>query len=985
MATATTTLSTPGAQQAPPSIQQVLYALQVLCTTSWDEPNIKRDANRWLEHFQTTIEAWTIADQLLQLPASNETTNIHYFGAQTLHMKIQLKYQELPASARNSLKESLLNHMRKFCVGPQHVVVTQLCVALALLALQMEEWTDPVQDVAFIFTPKQGEAIPDNVRSGMLSCLLEFLTVLPEESGNKRVLLLSERRVAFYRMLDKHASDIVQLLANYFQLAGSNKSMQAKVFKCLLSWLKYSSLLTTVVNSTNVFGGGVDVSDIFLKMISFAFDSLSSHELIETAVDVISEATRQSAIEMDRSKGEQELVLPHIGRLLLQNILQLREKYLKDIFNDRSVTQGHEDEVDGDIDEVKGFCRIFAEFGESFVDVISLGSNEALALIETLLRFVDYPDAEVVGVTVWFWYRLSKTMESRIISPTFVQVFTRLVVILIHQLKFPHDFEGWSKVDQDEFRNWRKELSDVLKDAAAVLTGDQCLAVIYQSFEQYLAQFAANQVSWREVEACLYGIRSISPFVSKSNPLLSKVMDALPNLPNQGYLHYSTMLLFANYAEWVREHPTYIPIAFNTILSGFSNQKLHAAATNSLKSLCRSCRGHLTTYLDNLLAVYEACGKMDLALHERGEVAAAVSYAMSPLPNSTVLSILQRILVPSIVSINQQASLVSVEPAQMSNVSKHISVELFMIFSIFKNLEMKALAPNETHPCIEVMKGSWSVWTALFQFCKADENIMDNLCFVFKYAARSNPEQFTMFLTPTVKLLVDSFSTNPHSCFIYLANVIVGEYAHRGQNYLEILTSMLGMFSMQTFELLKTPSNFRTHSDVVEEFFEFVIKYIRNSPLSIARQDLQFWRLLFDCALGGLEIVHSKKAIESMLAFFEQLFKKMEDSNELKVVVQNIMQTHGVPIVKELVIGYAEHLPTIASYWVSNVLKMMRDCWANDMQGWMIAVLSGIPDNMLSATEKDLLLRVFLRAGDKQEIADFLDHFTQLYGGRSHD
>jgi len=46
------------------------------------------------------------------------------------------------------------------------------------------------------------------------------------------------------------------------------------------------------------------------------------------------------------------------------------------------------------------------------------------------------------------------------------------VVILIHQLKYPLDFEGWSKADQDEFRSWRKELSEVLKDAAVVLTGE---------------------------------------------------------------------------------------------------------------------------------------------------------------------------------------------------------------------------------------------------------------------------------------------------------------------------------------------------------------------------------------------------------------------------------------------------------------------------------------------------------------------------------
>jgi len=75
---------------------------------------------------------------------------------------------------------------------------------------------------------------------------------------------------------------------------------------------------------------------------------------------------------MDRRKGEHELVLPNIGRLLLQNILNLRERYLKEIFDGKSVTQvclkasasrsaminisnlinskGYEDNGEGDID-----------------------------------------------------------------------------------------------------------------------------------------------------------------------------------------------------------------------------------------------------------------------------------------------------------------------------------------------------------------------------------------------------------------------------------------------------------------------------------------------------------------------------------------------------------------------------------------------------------------------------------------------------------
>jgi transportin-3 len=103
-------------------------------------------------------------------------------------MKILLKYSELPPGARMSLKDSILSHLKRLCTGPGHVI-TQLCVSLALLALQMEEWTDSIKEVIHSFTPNE-TTTNDQMRFGMLTCLLEFLTVLPEEAGNKRVLVL---------------------------------------------------------------------------------------------------------------------------------------------------------------------------------------------------------------------------------------------------------------------------------------------------------------------------------------------------------------------------------------------------------------------------------------------------------------------------------------------------------------------------------------------------------------------------------------------------------------------------------------------------------------------------------------------------------------------------------------------------------------------------------------------------------------------------
>jgi hypothetical protein len=191
----------------------------------------------------------------------------------------------------------------------------------------------------------------------------------------------NERRTIFYRLLDTQSSNVVQLLASFFQLAGSSTSMQSKVFRCLLSWLRHSSMLTTAVGTqavsaqlSSLLGGPTpsNIRDIFLQMISFAFDALPSEELFETAVDVICEAIRQSSIDIDRTEtrgaGEvKQLTLSNVAQMLLHKVLVLRDQQLNGVLKNHSVAEGHVLTGDDDIDMVKvqlrySFCFLLSPF-----------------------------------------------------------------------------------------------------------------------------------------------------------------------------------------------------------------------------------------------------------------------------------------------------------------------------------------------------------------------------------------------------------------------------------------------------------------------------------------------------------------------------------------------------------------------------------------------------------------------------------------------
>lgn len=92
-----------------------------------------------------------------------------------MRTKIHHSFHELPTEAHESLRNSLLEHISQINEDTNTVIVTQLCLALADLILQMPTWQQASLDLISRFS-----------RSNMWP-LLEILTVLPEELESRSV------------------------------------------------------------------------------------------------------------------------------------------------------------------------------------------------------------------------------------------------------------------------------------------------------------------------------------------------------------------------------------------------------------------------------------------------------------------------------------------------------------------------------------------------------------------------------------------------------------------------------------------------------------------------------------------------------------------------------------------------------------------------------------------------------------------------------
>lgn len=84
---------------------------------------------------------------------------------------------DLDANARVQLRDSLVELLWQSAKGPKAIIV-QLCLAIADLAIQLLDWKTVIPDLVEKFkdTPV---------------CLLELLSVLPEEMNNNTKLPLT--------------------------------------------------------------------------------------------------------------------------------------------------------------------------------------------------------------------------------------------------------------------------------------------------------------------------------------------------------------------------------------------------------------------------------------------------------------------------------------------------------------------------------------------------------------------------------------------------------------------------------------------------------------------------------------------------------------------------------------------------------------------------------------------------------------------------
>uniref|UniRef100_A0A803TZ97 Transportin-3 n=1 Tax=Anolis carolinensis TaxID=28377 RepID=A0A803TZ97_ANOCA len=695
-----------------------------------------------------------------------------------MKMKIQTSFYELPTDSHVSLRDSLLSHIQNL-KDMSHVIVTQLALAIADLALQMASWKGCVHTLV--------EKYNNDVTS--LPFLLEILTVLPEEVHSRSLRIGANRRTEIIEDLAFYSSTVVSLLVTCVEKVGNDEKMLIKIFRCLGSWFNLGVLDSTFMANS--------------KLLSLLFEVLqqdkTSSNLHEAASDCVCSALY--AIE------NVETNLP-LALQLFQGVLTLETAYHMAVARE-------------DLDKVLNYCRIFTELCETFLDKIVCTPGQGLGdlrTIELLLICAGHPQYEVVEISFNFWYRLGEHLyktEDAIIHSIFKAYIQRLLHALARHCQLDPDHEGIPE-ETDDFGEFRMRVSDLVKDLIFLVGSVECFA----------------QVRVKR-KAAAFVLKARMGKLEENNPTLVEVLDGVVRLPESVHVavRYTSIELVGEMSEVVDRNPQFLDPVLGYLMKGLCEKTLASVSAKAIHNICSVCRDHMAQHFNGLLEIARSLDSFMLSPDAAVGLLKGTALVLARLPLEKISPCLGELCAVQVMALKK---LLSQEPS--NGLSSDPTVPLDRLAVIFRHTN-PIVENGQTHPCQKVIQEIWPVLSETLNKHRADNRIVERCCRCLRFAVRCVGKGSAALLQPLVTQMVSVYQEHQHSCFLYLGSILVDEYGME-EGCRQGLLDMLQALCVPTFRLIEQPNGLQNHPDTVDDLFRLATRFIQRSPWAIAATTL---------------------------------------------------------------------------------------------------------------------------------------------------
>ncbi|KAG7396632.1 Transportin-3 [Phytophthora boehmeriae] len=899
----------------------VLSALDTLYQPHLTHPEQTQAADAFLRGFQLTPEAFTVCASLLDqfLPRNNVTVTGNtgtvtsgnhqvtlsaaavptvFFAAQTLANK--LRRQHGAARTDSGLWTPRIVDWLASGVKVPKMVVTQLLLALvaALPTLREEDLkleTLQTLDVAGSqiyaviresYSQCSGHSVVGSVllqlaQSGVtFSVLAELLLLLVEEvdalhDRTARQRLQSEVDGWAPAVLDRLLPQIMHEASANCRADSDSVTTQETVLRALASWLRFIRVKADVVVR----------NPLLQSLLGF----LARDELFDAAVDL--------AVELVHSYAGESAVV----QWLAPRLLSVRGAF------------GTAADVE-DIDTCLGLCRIFTEMGEAYLELLLLqpgNGNDHTALVDLLLDCMNYPDAEVADVTVPFWFKFLQELQHRITPELLAQYkprLERLAGLCMQKLQFREEFPSLPLDKQQDFKAFRQELGDILRDCCQLLGVEAVLQHCVRGLN-LIFQAPAEARSWEAVEAHLYCFRSIARQVENATASvdvldtpIALIFQHLPQFSDHPAICYTSCLIVSRYAEWLRAHPASLSAQvefLNTCVtrsaadSRYGEWEVARAAAAAIRALAMDCWAILGA---DILAFYLHIEKHELMTVE--DQVLLLEGICSGVAKSDDLPRVMAVLDQVMKGIGQRLGALFSSNTSGSHVQVALN-ELLRLMCIYEYLDVNpTLLHGEKHPLVLLTEQMWPLFNQMLALYRGHDELVERVCRCYKRILRMCGAQIAPLLPQLVDNLLAFYQAEPKSSYLYAASMVLKFFSHDNHSKSAetdlLFARMLLALVETTWPIFSSTSEMQTRPDVIEEFFFLMERAVRCVPQVLTAptptssgittgKGQPLMTSVFACAVAALAISHND-ANKAVLCFMEQVYvQSLSDGSTVKL------------------------------------------------------------------------------------------------------
>lgn len=503
-----------------------------------------------------------------------------------------------------------------------------------------------------------------------------------------------------------------------------------------------------------------------------------------------------------------------------------------------------------------------------------------------------------------------------------------------------------------------------------------------------------SNTGWEEIEAELYVISSLAAELSADSDLTSTVVNIIMSTayrPNnsqesssQGDLTQMTMLknvqplhpqimatscsILGELADWFNQNPQFLDSVLNFLLTIITNAKdwesntgpscrassfddyekptLSSSAASALQPIIQSCAAkHLSSNPKLVNILIQICSNLDAISNESTAhhllqcCSSMVSAGSEP---STQSRPQQEQMIIELVNphLSTLKEIITVKSSQEIGKEglKDACIYLDRIAAIFRSLkliesqESQSINPEQSLLNHSIMNDFWPVMNATLTLHIAEDNkVIERTCRALRFVIRCVRPHW--MLQPVATTIVTLYQSYPkHSCFLYLASILVDEFA--GSNDLPHITpaareelttgliSMLNAFCLPTFHLLTAPNvQLRNHPETIDDFFRLCTRFLQKTPEKFLKDSML--ESIFNLTIASIKLDH-REANLSVTKFLIELIYTSHSPNTSKEASQMVATILNNQIGKSLldsVINCALfHLP---SYFVPEMADIL--------------------------------------------------------------